>query len=588
MKQPVSSQRSPRAGRLKASGSTRVDCGDGVTVERDVEFQLSDGTILRSDHYRPPGGGPAPTLLVRQPYGKDIATTVVYAHPVWFARHGYNVVIQDVRGRGGSDGKFHLFQNEEQDGFETVEWLAARPECNGRIGMYGFSYQGMTQLLAAARRPRGLRCIAPWMTAGDLQKGWFYHHGMLRLSAAIGWGTQMLRGDAHRLGLKKAAAQLDAAWTNLAPHFHAAPYSRIPHLTAPGLPSYFSDWIRNDHPTDYWSAIDISNRWQSINLPVLHLAGWYDMYLHGTMDLYEKLNRFAGSPSARANQYLIVGPWVHLPWGNLVGDTDFGAAAQLDTDALLLRWFDHWLKDSGTFSTEPKIRLFALGENRWHEPATWPGLQPGSSRLWHLRSQGRANSTRGDGQLDTLPPEAAEPRDTFVHDPEVPVTAPGGLTSAQGCFAQNRIEAGNNVLVYTSAPLLERLHVCGSPRARIYFQSSLDHTDVVVKLVRVTPDGRALNVVIGGARSSYLFADGKFRADAVHLWEFDLEPTSCVFAPGERIRVEVSSSAFPLYDRNPGTGVAPRDASPTDWRRARQQVIHTPESPSSIELPLLA
>ena len=586
MKRPASKPRPTRNARLRGPAAAPVECGDGVTLERDVPFRLSDGTVLRSDHYHPPGGGPAPTLLVRQPYGKDIATTVVYAHPVWFARHGYNVVIQDVRGRGTSGGRFNLFEKEEMDGFETVEWLAARPDCTGRVGMYGFSYQGMTQLLAAVRRPRGLRCIAPWMTAGDLQRGWFYHHGMLRLAAAIGWGTQMLRGDAHHLGLKKAAAQLDAAWTNLAPHFHAAPYSRIPHLTARGLPRYFSDWIRNDRGSDYWSAIDVSTRWQAIDLPVLHLAGWYDLYLHGTIDLYEKLSRLAGSPAARANQYLVVGPWVHLPWGQFAGDMDFGPAAHLDTDTLLLRWFDHWLKDSGSFQNEPKIRLFALGENQWHTPAAWPGLQPESTRRWHLRSDGRANSCTGDGTLDPQPPTGREPRDTFVHDPEVPVPAPGGMAAAQGCFLQNRIEQGNNVLVYTSAPLTERLHICGAPRVRIHFQSSLDQTDLVVKLVRVTPDGRAYNVVIGGARSSFLFPDG-FHADAVHRWEFDLEPTSCVLAPGDRLRIEVSSSAFPLYDRNPGSTVPPRDASPTDWRRARQQVLHTPEAPSSIELPLL-
>jgi putative CocE/NonD family hydrolase len=169
-----------------------IDCGEGITLERGVECRMSDGVLLRSDHYRPAGDQPRPTLLMRQPYGRDIASTVVYAHPLWFARHGYNVVIQDVRGRGGSEGSFYPFRHEGKDGAETIAWLHSQPECNGRIGMYGFSYQGATQLLAAAEQPQGLQCIAPAMTACDLYHGWFYHHGALRLASSLGWGLQML------------------------------------------------------------------------------------------------------------------------------------------------------------------------------------------------------------------------------------------------------------------------------------------------------------------------------------------------------------------------------------------------------------
>src|SRR5271170_2942126 len=161
-----------------------LDCGSGVRLERGVRCELSDGTILVSDHYYPAGEGPWPTLLMRQPYGRDIASTVVYAHPIWFARHGYHVVIQDVRGRGDSEGEFYAFRNEARDGAETIAWLRGYAACNGRIGMYGFSYQGSTQLLAAAENPEGLVCIAPHMTAVDLYHGWFYHQGALRLSGA--------------------------------------------------------------------------------------------------------------------------------------------------------------------------------------------------------------------------------------------------------------------------------------------------------------------------------------------------------------------------------------------------------------------
>ena len=354
--------------------------------------------------------------------------------------------------------------------------------------------------------------------------------------------------------------------------------------TAPGLPGYCSDWITHDQPGPYWEQQDISNRWEAVQVPALHLVGWHDLYLHGGIQLFESMGRHAGR--ARDAQYLVAGPWIHIPWGRHVGEVDLGPEAMADTDALLLRWFDHWLKDAGTFAREPRARLFAMGENRWHRLDAWPGGD-GRSQAWHLRGGGRANGLRGDGSLSLEPPGPAEPRDTFVHDPDVPVVAPGGPTSAQGCFNQARVEQGNNLLVYTSAPLEARLHVCGTPRAILHLQSSLDHCDLVVKLVRVLPDGRALNVSIGAARSSALFAHPPHRADVPHAWHVEMESTSSVFAPGERLRVEVASSAFPLFDRNPGSGMPSRLASPRDWLRARQQGLHDAAHPSRVELPLL-
>src|SRR5271170_2787330 len=192
-----------------------VDCGNGVRLERGVRCRMSDGVSLVSDHYYPPQSGPHPTLLMRQPYGRDIASTVAYAHPAWFARNGYNVVIQDVRGRGDSGGDFYPFRHEARDGAETIAWLRTRAESNGRVGMYGFSYQGMTQLLAATEQPEGLICIAPGMTAHDLYNGWFYHNGALRLASSLGWGLQMLKGDARRLGLREASDKLEQAWADV-------------------------------------------------------------------------------------------------------------------------------------------------------------------------------------------------------------------------------------------------------------------------------------------------------------------------------------------------------------------------------------
>jgi putative CocE/NonD family hydrolase len=569
-------------------GHTRdrlVDCGSGVRLERGVRCELSDGTILVSDHYYPAGGGPQPTLLMRQPYGRDIASTVVYAHPMWFARHGYNVVIQDVRGRGDSEGDFYPFRHERVDGAETIAWIRSRPESNGKIGMYGFSYQGMTQLLAAAEQPEGLVCIAPGMTAHDLYHGWFYHHGALRLASSLGWGMQMLKEDARRLELAEASEALEAAWINLRNEPLSAPYRHNPVLLQPGLPAYVLNWFDHDSPSHYWSEMDLSRSLLQIKIPALHVSGWFDTYLKGSIDGFLALTAGAGSSLARSNQYLIAGPWVHIPWGDLTGEHNFGSEALLDTDAILLRWFNHWLKGSGEFDKEPKIRHFALGTNKWFEADNWGST---STLDLFLRSTERANSRKGTGVLSPNPPSTEEPRDVYVYDPEVPLHGPGGPACQAGPVNQATLEMGNNLLVYSTAPLTVPVHVFGHPEVEIYCTTSTPRADLVTKLVRVTPHGRAEFVCIGIARSSYLFHGSTYNADAVLPWRFTMEPTSCVFLPGDSIRLEIAGSAFPLYDRNPSVeGVKPSVASPWNWKRSTHAVLHEPGRASLLRLPIV-
>jgi putative CocE/NonD family hydrolase len=555
-----------------------------VTVERGVRLRLRDGTILVSDHYYPPGDTPAPTLLVRQPYGRAVATTVVYAQPAWFAANGYNVVIQDVRGRGESTGEFQPFVHEGKDGAATIAWLAARPECTGRVGMYGFSYQGMTQLLAAAENPPALRCITPAQTAGDLFHGWFYHHGAFRLTSGMGWAAQMLKADARRQRLRAASDALESAWQNLAALYAATPYGTAPALSARGLPRYGRDWMHHREAGPFWSRQDITGREHRIHVPALHVWGWFDTYLHGSELLYRALSEKA-APEARDLQYLVAGPWTHIPWSRFAGEADHGPEAAIDTDALLLRWFNHWLKDSGEFAAEPRVRSFALGENRWHSLDRWPTGPDADLLVLHLASNGRANSSKGDGLLRADPSGGGASRDTFAYEPEVPVGGPGP-GGASGVFHQARSDSLNHVLVYTGSALTEKVHVFGIPRVRLHATSRLAQADLFVKLVRVLPDGRSLNVCHGIARGSWLFRETGHEPDAVTLWEFPLEPTDCVFAPGERIRITVSGSAFPLYDRNPGSDVPPHLATSWDWVQNQQQVVHDEVHPSSILLPL--
>jgi len=566
-----------------ASDSKRlVDCGNGVQLERGISCTLSDGTILVSDHYYPAGSGPWPTLFMRQPYGRDIASTVVYAHPVWFARHGYHVVIQDVRGRGGSTGDFYPFRHEARDGAESITWLRNHPACNGRIGMYGFSYQGATQLLAAAEQPEGLVCIAPHMTAIDLYHGWFYHQGALRLTSTLGWGIQMLREDARRKELREASDKLEAAWANIRTQAAHVPYASHPAITDPSLPGYVRDWMSHNEPGSYWTDQDVSQRLDRITVPALHISGWYDTYLEGSIAGYLALRNHAGTQFARDNQYLLAGPWIHIPWGDRIGDVNLGEAANCDTDAILLRWFDHWLKNEPSWHIQPHIRYFSLGANEWFSANEWPN----ESTTLYLHSSGNANSRKGDGTLSSQAPTTEEPRDVFVYDPEVPVYAPGGPQALSGPSDQSMLEMGNNLLIYTSAPVAHATEVFGQPRIQLHAVTSATSADFTAKLNRITATGRAEFLCISIARSTWLFRNFSYTADAIHQWEFTLEPIAFVLAPGERLRLEIASSAFPLYDRNPSTETSPREADNWNWSRSTQQILHTTTHASALYLPV--
>jgi putative CocE/NonD family hydrolase len=565
------------------NGSSWIDCGEGVRLERGVRAAMRDGVELVSDHYYPPEPAKQPTLLMRQPYGRDIASTVVYAHPVWFARHGYNVVIQDVRGRGDSEGEFYPFRNEGADGADTIALLRSRPESNGRVGMYGFSYQGMTQLLAAAEQPEGLLCISPGMTACDLYHGWFYQQGALRLASTLGWGLQMLKEDARRKQLREASDRLEQAWAQLASQTSVLPVRAHPALHGEGLPEYVLDWLDHDAPGEYWSALDVSQHLMRIRVPALHISGWYDTYLKGSVDGFLLMCNYAGGDFARDHQYLIAGPWGHIPWGDRIGTSNFGPEALLDTDSILLRWFDHWLKDSGAFAGEPRVRHFVLGENRWSEAKTFPAE---ADYILFLHSDGRANSRKGDGTLSRVSPVVDEPCDIFVHDPEVPVSAPGGPAAASGPFDQAALELGNNLLVYSTEPLEKPLWIFGIPRVQLYCATSVGTADFTAKLVRAKPNGAAEFICIGIARSNRQFAETSYAADEIHLWSFFLEPTSCRFDAGDRIRLEIAGSAFPLFDRNPGTDVPPSKATSWNWRRSTLRVYHGQRWLSSLNLPV--
>ncbi len=532
---------------------------------------------LDADVYYPIGDGPFPVLLMRQPYGRAIASTVVYAHPSWYASHGYIVVIQDVRGRGTSGGEFDLFRHETDDGYATVQWSANLPQSNGKVGMYGFSYQGMTQLYAAARQPPGLRAIAPAMVGYDLCADWAYENGALPLQIGLGWALQ-LAAETARLQQDAVAYQALRQAAHVLPLGDAVP-SRPQVLKVYAPDSFFHQWLDRPQPDDYWQALkpDLA----AVNLPMLHIGGWYDPYLRGNLRLYEQMVSQGSAPQA-----LWIGPWGHLPWSRRVGAMDFGPEADSPIDRLQIRWFDRFLKNSPA-ETDAKspIHLFVMGVNQWQGRDRWP-TNPG--RPFYLSSSGLAGMREDDGVLSPhlfqIPRQPASPtEDIIVHDPWRPVPSLGGHCGLpSGPFDRSLIDCRSDVLTYTTAPLTERLRLVGTAIATLYCRADAPSFDLSMVLSEVHIDGRVINLTQGQCRVDNLDA-ASLSPQRVTL---PLQPTACSLAPGHRLRLSVAASCFPAYAVNSGTGARPGDCAQIDHQIITVTLAHGPIYPSCVKLPL--
>jgi len=550
---------------------------EGVDAAFGVPCFMRDGTRLAADVYTPRGDGPFPVLLMRQPYGRDIASTVVYAQPTWFCREGFIVVIQDVRGRGGSEGTFDAFQNEADDGFDTVEWAAKLPKANGRVGMYGFSYQGSTQLLAASRRPAALKAMAPHMTAFDLYSGWFYRDGMLQLATTLGWGNQMLREDARRKGADDLYNKLESTWSRPGSLLHELPVSRVKPLTDEEANPYVREWLEHEKKDAWWSAFDFLERVSEIaHVPCYHLSGWYDFYTRGSMDGYRAMA--ARSPST---QKLELGPWGHIPWGTTVGGRYLGAEACPRVNRTLCNWMKRWCLPEGEMvDTGPAVRYFSMGDEQWHEADKWPPAQSLQTRFY-LGSKGNANSVFGDGFLQENPPAQTQPADRFVYDPEVPVTGPGGAGPGYTWGPVNLYpsQQGNNLLVYCSEKLATNVFYAGRPEALLQVRSSARRTAFVCRL-SILREGESLFLSLGAA--SVDAAD--WRDDGTAAVRVLLDDIAFSLSPGDRLCLDVASSAFPLLARHPNAETPLNKVEQGDFRRALQVVLHDPDRPSFLEL----
>jgi uncharacterized protein len=575
-----------------------------IVVERGLLVPMRDGVRLATDVYRPSAPGRYPVLVQRTPYDKgDLwPTATLMFSPLDAAERGYAVVVQDCRGRFASEGEWIPFAVEGPDGYDTVEWAAAQPWSDARVGVYGSSYNGVTALQAAVHAPPHLQACVAYMTGANYCEGWVYSGGAFELGFNLWYALHQAWNALGRVGLDEAAlteasARLTGATLDPLSAFRELPLADHP-LFRGRLAPYWRDWVGHERYDGYWQAVDVAARAGEITVPVLHIAAWYDGFLRSHLDLERAL---AAHPDARVRDAhrLVVGPWDHMAYLGVrkasAGEREFGPVAvggPATAAPLCFEWFDRFVAGRERAAlAPPRIRYFLMGANEWREADAWP--PPHRPLRLYLRSGGRANSLRGDGLLSREEP-GAEPADRFVHDPRDPVPTVGGRSMVPGVCApgvqdRSRVEARDDVLVYTSPALEAPLTVAGPVAARLFVRAAARDADFVAKLVDVEPSGYCAPVAEGVLRAR--FRHGRDReeplvpGEVVEI-EVDLLATAHVFAAGSRVRLEVAGSDFPKYDRNAGTGASPLRAAPADLRPFAQEVLHDADHPSWLTLPV--
>jgi hypothetical protein len=551
---------------------------------------MRDGTVLRADIYRPQASGRFPVLLQRTPYNKAGGTTFGYRA----AGEGYVVIIQDVRGRYTSEGEWYTFKHESDDGFDTVEWAAALPYSNGKVGMFGGSYVGATQMLAAIAHPPHLAGICPVVTASNYHSNWTYQGGAFEQWFNESWTSGLAQDTLNRLIVANTNA-LGGVWKlplTAYPLFNSSGESL--QLNSPGvLAPYFLDWLAHPNYDDYWKKLSIEEHFADVKVPALTVAAWYDLFQGGSLKNYVGLKEHAGTEAARTGQHLLVAIGGHSGTGQKIGAVDFGPeAAKFNEDDVTLDWYNFLFKgEPNRFSRKP-VTLFVMGANQWRDEDAWP-LARARETKYFLHSREGANSSHGDGSLSTKPP-TSERADRYVYDPANPVPTIGGPLCCDsehlppGPQDQRPAESRNDVLVYSTGPLTHDVEVTGPVSLEVYVESSAVDTDFTGKLVDLWPNGFAQNITEGILRARYrssqenpeLMTPGQIYKLTVDLWA-----TSNVFKQGHSIRLEVSSSNFPRFDRNLNTGSSA--ASESRSVPATNSVLHDGSHPSFVSLPIV-
>ena len=577
---------------LSVPRGVRAQQSYAVITQNGVAMKTRDGVTLYSDIYRPKADGKFPVILMRTPYDKSVGWAASSAYQI--ATHGYVVVIQDVRGRYTSEGEWYPFRHESNDGYDAIEWAAALPSSNGKVGMTGGSYVGATQMLAAIAHPPHLAGICPVVTASNYHDGWTYQGGAFEQWFDQNWTTQLATNTMWRLIAKNTNALLGAPVLPLAnyPVFNYASLPAGADATAQLAP-YYLDWLAHPDYDAYWKQWSIEEHFSDIQVPALHIGGWYDIFLNGTLRNYMGIKARGGTDEARKGQRLLVQIGGHAGFGRHIGDVEFGDdALKFPSTDVVLAWYDYLFKGvQNEFATVP-VHVFVMGENKYHQESDWPPPENKLTR-YLLHSDGSANSVRGDGGL-SLTPQKKETPDKFTYDPANPVSTIGGSLCCDavhyepGPRDQRPAENRNDVLVYSTKPLAEDMEVTGPVTLELWASSSAVDTDFTAKLVDVSPSGFAMDLTDGILRMRYRDSQEKpelMNPDQVYKISVDLGATGNVFKKGHILRLEVSSSNFPRFDRNLNTGAV--QATSREFGSATNTILHDAEHPSALLLPVI-
>lgn len=549
-----------------------------VRLKLNVPVRMRDGITLAANVFLPQRLGRYPVLVDRTPYGKSGGTK---SEGVYFAQHGYAVVIEDTRGRYDSDGGWYAFSHEADDGQATIVWAARQPWSNGKVVTIGASYNAMDQWLAATRDNPALVAMITGFCPSDLYRTGAYPGGAFKLGVFLPWSVATGR---HVLGEEMGLID----WPEVVRHLPV-----IMDGTAAGYEQvFYRDWL--DHPARdaYWQALGWGSVFKKLNIPVFLYGGWYDLFQQGTIEDFLKIDHESG-PAARAGERLVEGPWGHGLYGPKIGDVDFGKKIVVDLQAKELRWLDHYVRGiANGAGLDSRVDVYVMGRNKWELQPDWPpaGAEP---VRYFLHSSGEANTLQGNGSLSLSPPGEEEP-DRFEYNPANPVPAHGGGNSPRlipgiwGVMDQRPVEERRDVLVYTTPPLSQDMEAAGTIEVHLFASSSTRDTDWTAKLVDVAPDGFAMNLTDGILRARYRdsFARPEFLTPG-RVYDFKIEAgyTDDVFLEGHRIRLEISSSNFPTFSRNTNTGNEPE--KDTRFVKAEQAVYHDGSHASYLQLPLI-
>jgi len=566
------------------AASVRSQTPYRVKIQPGVSVKMRDGVSLVADIYSPVSDEKFPVLLTRTPYNRTGDPR--FANEL--ASHGYIVILQDTRGRFASGGEFYPFRNESADGFDTVEWAAKLEQSNGKVGMFGGSYVGATQMLAAMAVPPHLVSIFPYVTASEYYDGWTYQNGALMQWFSSSW-TSGLAIDTLRRYADRAQAPKE--WVNTLP-LQDYPLLKTPQTSE--LAPYFRDWLSHERDDAYWAQWRVSDHYSQMTVMGLHAGGWHDLFLKGSIKNYTGLRQQAATAEARAGQRLLVGPWAHAgtsPAGK-IGDVVFGKDAVLDNTNTTLKWFDYSLKGiKNEFASGAPVRLFIMGTNVWRDEQEFPLARTRYTK-YYLHSSKGANGIAGDGSLSVALP-GVEKQDQFTYDPQNPVPTIGGRLCCGGAIPpgpadQRANETRPDVLVFSTPVLTEDTEVTGYVSVELYASTSAVDTDFTALLVDVDESGYARFLTDGIVRARYRESTKEASAitpEKIYKYTIDLWATANVFKAGHRIRLYISSSNFPRFNRNMNTGEDISNAS--KFVRATQTIYHDREHSSVLILPVI-